>query len=140
MKKGIFLAILALVVCNINAQSTKKGSQRPNIIVILADDMGFSDIGSFGSEIPTPNLDKLAKNGIRLNNFYNTGRCCPSRAALLTGVYPQEAGVGYMVEQVENNPAYQGFLNKETVTFAEAMKEAGYFTAIAGKWHVGHKE
>lgn len=116
-----------------------KQNSKPNIIIILADDMGFSDIGCFGGEIPTPNLDKLASKGIRLNSFYNTGRCCPSRASLLTGVYPQEAGVGYMVEAVENNPAYQGFLNRETITFAENMKDAGYFTAIAGKWHVGHQ-
>lgn len=140
MKRLIAIFLLFCYFQAANAQNAKKGQERPNIIVILADDMGFSDIGSFGGEIPTPNLDKLAKNGIRLNNFYNTGRCCPSRAALLTGVYPQEAGVGYMVEPVENNPAYQGYLNKETVTFAEAMQDAGYFTAIAGKWHVGHKE
>ena len=139
MKKivALFLALLPAVL-SLAQKSNLSG--KPNIIVILADDMGFSDIGCFGGEIPTPNLDRLAAKGIRMNNFYNTGRCCPSRAALLTGIYPQEAGVGYMVEPVENNPAYQGYLNRETVTFAEAMKQAGYFTAIAGKWHVGHKE
>ncbi|MFN8345397.1 MAG: arylsulfatase [Spirosomataceae bacterium] len=134
MKKLLFYFLPVWVLAQ-----PKKTAERPNIIVILADDMGFSDIGCFGGEIPTPHLDRLAAKGIRMNNFYNTGRCCPSRAALLTGVYPQEAGVGYMVEPVENNPAYQGYLNRETVTFAEAMKEAGYFTAIAGKWHVGHE-
>lgn len=130
---------ILLFICCVSLSFSQKKNLKPNIIVILADDMGFSDIGCFGGEIPTPNLDKLASKGIRLNNFYNTGRCCPSRASLLTGVYPQEAGVGYMVEPVENNPAYQGYLNRETVTFAETMKEAGYFTAIAGKWHVGHQ-
>jgi arylsulfatase A-like enzyme len=71
---------------------------KPNIIVILVDDMGFSDIGCYGSEIPTPNLDKLAANGLRFTQFYNTGRCCPTRAALLTGLYSHQAGVGHMTE------------------------------------------
>lgn len=139
MKKTLITLIILSFASLCFSQAQKKQQTKPNIIIILADDMGFSDIGCFGGEIPTPNLDKLASKGIRLNNFYNTGRCCPSRACLLTGVYPQEAGVGYMVEPVENNPAYQGFLNRETVTFAETMKEAGYFTAISGKWHVGHQ-
>jgi arylsulfatase len=140
MKKIIVLLTAVVGAVSVFAQSKtgKSDSARPNIIIIMADDMGFSDIGCFGGEIPTPNLDRLAAKGVRLNSFYNTGRCCPSRASLLTGVYPHEAGVGYMVEPVENNPAYQGFLNRETVTFAELMKEAGYFTAISGKWHVGH--
>lgn len=113
--------------------------QKPNIIVILADDMGFSDIGCFGGEIPTPNIDKLAQNGIRINQFYNAARCCPSRASLLTGVYSQQAGVGFMTAPRENNPAYQGYLNRNSVTLGEAMQQAGYFTIMAGKWHVGHK-
>src|SRR5271167_2650195 len=75
------------------------GDKRPNIILILADDMGFSDLGCYGSEISTPNLDKLAADGLRFTEFYNTPRCCPSRAALLTGLYPQEAGVGDMMEK-----------------------------------------
>lgn len=136
MKNGLIGCLFFLSMGLCVAQSPSK----PNVIIIMADDMGFSDISCFGGEIPTPNLDKLAANGVRLSNFYNTGRCCPSRASLLTGVYPQEAGVGYMIDPIENNPSYQGFLNKETVTFAEAMQEAGYFTAISGKWHVGHKE
>ncbi|GAB4037036.1 arylsulfatase [Spirosoma gilvum] len=138
--KRLIPCIVAFLLSNIGYAQ----SQRPNVIIIMADDMGFSDIGCFGGEIPTPNLDRLAAKGIRLNNFYNTGRCCPSRASLLTGVYPHEAGVGFMVAGLgevptEKNPAYQGFLNRETVTFAEAMKDAGYFTAICGKWHVGHQ-
>jgi arylsulfatase len=140
MKKITLLFLYLIGTMTVYSQQNRPATaQKPNIIVILADDMGFSDIGCFGGEIPTPHLDRLAVKGLRLNNFYNTGRCCPSRASLLTGVYPQEAGVGYMVEPVENNPAYQGYLNRETVTFAEAMKDAGYFTAIAGKWHVGHQ-
>lgn len=109
---------------------------KPNIIVILVDDMGFSDIGCYGSEIPTPNLDKLASEGLRFTQFYNTGRCCPTRAALLTGLYSHQAGVGLMTED-RGVPGYRGFLNDQCVTIAEVLDDAGYFTAMAGKWHVG---
>lgn len=138
----IKIALTIILIINLLAKPFAQ-DKRPNIIIIMADDMGFSDIGCFGSEIPTPNLDNLAANGIRLNNFYNTGRCCPTRASLLTGVYPQEAGVGFMVNPkppMSENPAYQGFLNRETVTFAEAMKASGYYTIMSGKWHVGFGE
>ena len=109
---------------------------RPNIIVILVDDMGFSDIGCYGSEIPTPNLDKLAANGLRFTQFYNTGRCCPTRASILTGLYPHQAGVGHMTED-GGEPGYRGRLNDRCVTIAEVLDGAGYFTAMSGKWHVG---
>jgi arylsulfatase len=109
---------------------------KPNIIVILVDDMGFSDLGCFGSEIPTPNLDKLADTGLRFTQFYNTGRCCPSRAALLTGLYSHEAGIGHMTEDDEL-PGYRGRLNDNCVTIAQVLGGAGYFTAMTGKWHVG---
>ena len=111
----------------------------PNIVVILVDDMGFSDIGCYGSEIPTPHLDALAKNGLRFTQFYNTGRWCPTRAALLTGVYPHQAGVGHMTEN-RGVPGYEGRLNAHCATIAEALRPAGYFTAITGKWHVGLKD
>ena len=111
-------------------------AERPNIVVVLVDDMGFSDIGCYGSEIPTPNLDALAAGGLRFTQFYNTGRCCPTRASLLTGVYPHQAGVGHMVED-KGLPGYQGRLNDQCATFAEVLKPAGYFTAMTGKWHVG---
>ncbi len=112
--------------------------KKPNVIVILADDLGYSDLGCYGSEIPTPNLDKLAQNGVRLTNFYNTARCCPTRAALLTGVYSHQAGIGHMMEDKgADHPAYRGHLNEKSVTIAEVMKSAGYFTAMTGKWHVG---
>jgi len=108
----------------------------PNIIVVLVDDMGFADLGCYGSEIPTPNLDTLAKNGLRFTQFYNTGRCCPTRASLLTGLYPHQAGVGHMTTD-DKLPGYEGHLNDRCVTMAEVLRGAGYFTAMTGKWHVG---
>ena len=112
-------------------------ADRPNIIVILADDMGFSDLGCYGSEIPTPNLDKLAAGGLKFTQFYNTPRCCPSRAALLTGLYPQEAGIGGMMED-RGLPGYHGELNSNCVTIAEVLRGAGYKTLMVGKWHIAH--
>ena len=109
--------------------------QRPNIIVILADDMGYSDIGCYGGEVRTPNLDRLAKNGIRFRQFYNTARCCPTRASLLTGLYPHQAGVGHMMSD-NGLPGYRGDLNRECVTIAEVLRPAGYRTLMTGKWHV----
>jgi arylsulfatase len=112
---------------------------RPNIVIIMADDMGFSDLGCYGSEIDTPNLDRLAAGGLRFTQFYNTARCCPTRASLLTGLYPHQAGVGHMVED-KGRPGYQGKLNDRCVTIAEALRPAGYRTMMAGKWHVGEKK
>lgn len=118
-------------------QAQAQPKQRPNIIVIMADDMGFSDLGCYGSEIPTPNLDRLANNGVRVAQFYNTARCCPTRAALLTGLYNHQAGIGHMVNNAPGFPAYQGYLNDKCLTLGEVMKAAGYRTAMSGKWHVG---
>ena len=109
---------------------------KPNIIVILVDDMGYSDIGCFGSEIRTPNLDSLAAGGLRFSQMYNSARCCPSRAALLTGLNPHQAGVGHMVADL-GVPEYQGYLKENAVTIAEALKADGYSTFMSGKWHVG---
>ncbi len=114
----------------------KEDAPRPNIILIMADDMGFSDLGCYGSEINTPNLDSLAENGLRLTQFYNASRCCPTRASLLTGLYQHQAGVGDMNNDL-GLPAYQGYLNDECMTLAEVLKSAGYDTYMAGKWHVG---
>ncbi len=114
---------------------------KPNIILILADDMGYSDIGCYGGEIKTPNLDQLAENGIRFTQFYNAARCCPTRASLISGVYPHQAGMGGMVKNPEESTQgpYQGYLNKNSVTIAEVLKDAGYYTAASGKWHVGEE-
>ncbi|HRH94779.1 MAG TPA: arylsulfatase [Prosthecobacter sp.] len=111
-------------------------ADKPNIVVILVDDMGFSDLGCYGSEIPTPNLDALAADGLKFTQFYNTGRCCPTRASLLTGLYPHQAGVGHMTDD-KGVPGYRGRLNDSCVTIAEVLKPAGYFTIMSGKWHVG---
>ena len=112
------------------------GAERPNLIVILVDDMGFSDLGCYGSEIPTPHLDALAAGGLRFTQFYNTARCCPTRAALLTGLYPHQAGGGHMFEDWKK-PAYSNGLNESCVTIAQLLKQAGYRNYHVGKWHVG---
>ncbi|HUR59946.1 MAG TPA: arylsulfatase [Opitutaceae bacterium] len=113
---------------------------RPNILLILADDLGYSDIGAFGSEIRTPHLDALAARGVRFTDFYNGTVCCPSRAAMLTGLYAQQAGVGWLVAHgADARPPgpYQGYLNDRCVTVAEVLHDAGYRTLMSGKWHVG---
>jgi arylsulfatase len=117
-------------------QAADAPAKKPNIVIILADDMGFSDLGCYGSEIPTPNLDRLAANGLRFTQFYNTARCCPTRASLLTGLYSHQTGVGHMVED-KKLPGYRGRLNDQCVTIAEVLKPAGYLTSMSGKWHVG---
>lgn len=113
-----------------------QNSQSPNIVLILCDDMGFSDIGCYGSEINTPNIDKLAQDGVRFSQFKNTGRSCPSRAALLTGRYQHQVGMGWMAEVDEHRPGYRGQIDKEYPTIAEIMKAGGYRTYMSGKWHV----
>jgi len=128
----LFYFLLALFVLS---GCTKEENEPPNIIIIMGDDMGFSDIGAYGGEINTPNLNLLAANGLRYTQFYNTARCCPTRASLLTGLYPQQAGVGHMLED-RGTPGYQGDLSKEAVTIAEVLKEAGYTTYMSGKWHI----
>lgn len=111
---------------------------RPNIILIMSDDMGWSDLGCFGSEISTPHLDGLAAKGVRFTQFYNTGRCCPTRATLLTGLYAHQTGIGHMMED-RGSEAYRGDLNRRCVTIAEVLRMAGYRTYLSGKWHVTKK-
>ncbi len=115
----------------------KDGSdyKRPNIVLVLADDLGFSDIGCYGSEIQTPNLDALASKGIQFTHFYNAARCCPSRASLLTGLYPHQADIGWMSVD-KGKKGYKGNLSTEAVTIAEVLKNAGYNTFMCGKWHL----
>ena len=117
---------------------------RPNVVIILADDMGFSDLGCYGSEIPTPNLDALAQRGLRFTQFYNTARCSPTRAALLTGLNPHQAGMGTLAEDPgKQAPAtaalgYREVLGRDAVTLAEVLRPAGYRSYLAGKWHLGY--
>lgn len=116
-------------------------ADRPNIVLIMVDDMGYSDIGAWGGEIETPNIDSLAQNGLRFTQFYNSARCCPTRATLMTGLHPHQIGIGHMTgEQAKKNknipPAYAGNINDSCVTLAEVTKSAGYATFMAGKWHL----
>lgn len=113
--------------------------ERPNIVIIMADDMGYSDLGSYGGEIETPNLDKLASQGVLLTSFYNTARCVPSRGALLTGLYPHQAGVGRMTRD-QDLPGYKGTISQSSVTIAEVLKQKGYHTGMTGKWHLSPTE
>ena len=130
-------AIVALTLGALAAPATV-AQTRPNVIVILVDDMGWSDLGSYGSEIPTPHLDALAKNGVRFTQFYSTPRCSPTRASLLTGLYPHQAGMGHLDTVVRAGSAgTTGRLNERSVTIAEVLRDAGYFTAMSGKWHLG---
>ncbi|MGB1128621.1 MAG: arylsulfatase [Haloferula sp.] len=108
---------------------------RPNIVVIMSDDMGYSDLGCYGGEISTPTLDRLAEGGLRYTQFYNTGRCCPTRASLLTGLYAHQAGIGQMTGD-GGQPGYTGDLGRDAMTMAELLKTAGYSTYMSGKWHV----
>ena len=119
---------------------------RPNVVLILADDLGYSDIGCFGSEISTPNIDRLAKSGVALTQFYNQARCCPTRAALMTGRYPHQVGIGVMIDgyaagprAAANSPAYQDHLSTNSPTVAELLRAAGYRTMMTGKWHLGKR-
>lgn len=128
---GVALTLLAA------APSPAAAAPRPNILLILADDLGFSDIGCYGGEMETPNLDALARDGLRFSQFYNTSRCCPTRASLLTGLYPHQAGMGHMMVD-RNLPGYRSNLNRRCVTIAEVLRAGGYRTYMCGKWHLTH--
>ena len=132
--KSRFGFVLALLLTVVAAWS----APRPNILIVLCDDMGFSDLGCYGGEVHTPNLDQLAANGLRFTQFYNTARCCPTRAALLTGLYSHQAGIGHMTDAFSTKlgDAYAGDLSKRAVTIAQALQPAGYRSYAVGKWHV----
>ncbi|MEN1680439.1 MAG: arylsulfatase [Planctomycetota bacterium] len=131
-----FLTAVALATClapgSVNAA-------RPNLVIVLADDLGYSDLGCYGGEIKTPNIDRLADGGVKLTQMYNSARCCPSRASLMTGLYPAQAGIGDFTTNRPNRergPGYLGRLNDRCVTLAEALKPAGYGCYYVGKWHM----
>ena len=134
----VAVIVLGTVACRTReaAAESKSAPARPNIVIILADDLGFSDVGCFGSEVATPNIDRLAANGMRISQFYNCARCCPTRAALLTGLFPHQAGVGHMLEDF-HAPGYTNGLNERCVTIAQLLHGGGYRTYHVGKWHVG---
>lgn len=151
MTAGIVLLSLLLGCTSRGKEKTAETEEgvvkRPNIILIMSDDMGYADISPYGGEIHTPNLARLADEGIRLTQFYNTARCCPTRASLMTGCYPHQAGIGHMTVSPEDPtfhdyglPGYRGVLNHNTVTIAEALKLAGYHTNMTGKWHLGFEK
>ncbi len=137
LRRTLAWAVVALPLLGASIVAAEE-PQRTNIVLIMADDLGFSDLGCYGGEIDTPNLDRLARNGLRFTQFYNLGRCCPTRAALLTGLYPHQAGVGDMEPDL-GEPEYQGYLNDRCVTIAEALRPHGYRTVLAGKWNVGYQ-
>ena len=110
-------------------------NKKPNIVLILNDDMGFSDLGCYGGEVHTPNLDRLAAGGLRFTQFYNTARCCPSRASMLTGLHPHQTGVGHMMSD-DGLEGYRGDLNDRCITIADAVRSEGYGTYMSGKWHI----
>jgi arylsulfatase A-like enzyme len=136
----------AILTASVAGFAATTAANRPNIVLILADDLGFSDIGCFGAEISTPNIDKLARSGVALTQFYNQARCCPTRAALLTGRYPHQVGIGDMIDdyaaaarKAANSPAYQDHLSTNSPTMAELLRAAGYHTMMCGKWHLGKR-
>jgi len=136
------LAATALTAFSGTAGAATAPAAQPNFIIVLVDDMGFSDIGAFGSEIRTPNLDKLANEGVKFNNFHVTPVCAPTRAELLTGVDHHQTGIGNFPELLQDNqagkPGYEGYLTDKVTTIAERLRDAGYKTIHSGKWHLGY--
>jgi arylsulfatase len=135
-RRSLLAGAASVVAAGVSRAQPTPRNRRPNIILILADDMGFSDLGCYGSEIHTPHLDRLAGQGVRFTQFYNCARCCPSRSSLLTGLYPHQAGIGHMVDQAGPAPGYTDDLSPRSRTIAEVLRASGYQTGMVGKWHV----
>lgn len=125
-----------LLICAVVGLEGVLHAVQPNILLIVSDDLGFSDLGCFGGEIDTPQLDALAQDGVRLTQFYNTGRCCPSRAAILTGYYPHAIGLGHMTQDI-GQPGYRGRVAPHARTIGQRLQKLGYRTFLSGKWHLG---
>lgn len=130
------------LLCSLWFSVSAVADDRPNIVLVMVDDMGYSDIGCYGGEIPTPNIDRLAADGVRFSQFYNAARCCPTRASLLTGLYQHQTGIGHMMSEGRFNfdygvDGYKGQLNRSCVTLADLLGSAGYDTWMTGKWHLG---
>jgi arylsulfatase len=136
MRTVLSLTVGLLIPCGV-----LHAAERPNIILVMTDDMGYSDLGCYGSEIGTPNIDALAAGGVRFTQFYNTGRCCPTRATLITGLYAHQAGMGHMTgDKGPSAPGYRGRLTERCVTIAEVLGPSGYECIHTGKWHMGAKK
>ncbi|WP_335967238.1 arylsulfatase [Galbibacter sp. PAP.153] len=140
------LLLTGILLSNISCEAPKKekgtaavhDTEKPNIVLILTDDLGYSDIGAYGSQVQTPNLNALASSGVSFREFYNVGICAPTRASLLSGQYQHDAGVGFFSVNL-GIPAYQGYLNTESLTIAEVLNQNGYRTYLSGKWHLGNE-
>lgn len=151
----VLAALLSVFLANVNASDptvintvnnkfVDTETKKPNILLVVVDDMGFADLSSFGSEIATPSLDALANKGVKLSQFITSSVCSPSRASLMTGVSPHQAGFGNLSEELapnqEGQPGYEGYLTNDTITVAQRLKDNGYATMMTGKWHLGKSE
>ena len=148
--QSVLIAILALTLTlgaeQANARElvqTDKPDKRPNILLIVADDLGYSDLGSYGGEFNTPVLDKLAENGVRFTDFYVSPACATTRSMLLTGTDNHVAGLGtfenFIPPDAQGKPGYEGWMNRRVVTVASSLRDGGYHTYLAGKWHLGYE-